>query len=333
MSIFISIASYCDPLCGFTMAQAYEKAKWPDELRFAVIDQSPMDAPSPVPAHIPARQVTYMKIDSKVTRGCAWARALAMSCYRDQDWYLQIDSHMMFDQDWDEILINKANACMHFVENCVLSSYPPGFAFTDGVAVPTSEPERLIATVVRPGTGFDRADSPFIEMHAKDIAEGGAVAGFHIAGGFIFASGDYVYKFPWDPFLYFNEEEQAMAIRLYTHGWEIFHVRGVPIYHLYNVAGEFAARPLIWEEKHDGKDQPLWQILTKRARRRMTTLFWGDSSELGVHGLGHERSLQDFAKLTGIDYPNRIIHPKAYTGDWDAPADEAVAEAVQGAAS
>ena len=62
-----------------------------------------------------------------------------------------------------------------------------------------------------------------------------------------------------------------------------------------------------------------------------TSAVW--KQKTGVDIAWDKRSLQDFAKLTGIDYPNRIIHPKAYTGDWDAPADEAVAEAVQGAAS
>jgi hypothetical protein len=65
----------------------------------------------------------------------------------------------------------------------------------------------------------------------------------------------------------------------------------------------------------------------------MSTLFWGDSAELGVHGLGKERSLQDFAELTGIDYPNRIIHPKAYKGGWDTAAEETTAEPVADAAS
>ena len=327
MSIFISLAAYSDPLLGFTMAQAYEKAKWPDELRFGVIDQNVAGLPSPVPTHIPPRQVSYIKIDKEAARGCCWARAMAMSCYRDQDWFLQIDSHSMFEQDWDETLINKAQACMQFSENCVLSSYPPGFSFVNGIATPGSTSDRLTAHVVKPGTGFDRPDMPYLEMLAKPLEGVGAVSGFHIAAGFLFASGDFVYKFPYDPFLYFNEEEQSMSLRLFTHGWDIFHIRGVPIFHLYRVDGQHGTSPLIWQEQTTGApgSQPLWITLTKRARRRMTELMSGDSGNLGVHGLGNVRSLQDFSDFCGIDYPNRILHPKAHTGDWETAS---VAEAA-----
>ncbi len=322
MSIFISIVSYCDSLLGFTLREAYEKAAWPDDLHFAVIDQSPPDAVSLVPAQIPPRQLTYLRIDAKAARGCSWARGLAMSCYRDQDWYLQIDSHTMFEQDWDATLVKKAQACMHFSQNCVLSSYPPGFTLVDGVARPESSSQRLMACIVKPGTGFDDPASPVLSFTSRDLTGMGAVVGFHLAGGFIFASGDFVYKFPWDPFLYFNEEEQSMAIRLYTHGWDIFHVLGVPIFHLYTPPAGAIARPLAWDEKLQGGEPPLWMTLTQRARARMSTLFWGDSKELGVHALGRERSLKDFAEMCGIDYRNRAIAPKAYVGDWDAAPPE-----------
>ncbi len=41
MSIFISIASYCDPLLGFTMERAWKQARWPEQLRFGIVEQSP----------------------------------------------------------------------------------------------------------------------------------------------------------------------------------------------------------------------------------------------------------------------------------------------------
>lgn len=322
MSIFISIVSYCDSLLGFTMREAYDKAAWPDDLHFAVIDQSPPDAPSLVPTHIPPRQISYIRIDAKVARGCSWARGVAMSCYRDQDWYLQIDSHTMFEQDWDATLVKKAQACMHFSQNCVLSSYPIGFTWAYGVATPDSSAQRLLATVVKPGTAFDDPSSPVLSFTSRDLSGLGAVVGFHLSGGFIFTSGDFVYKFPWDPFLYFNEEEQSMAMRLYTHGWDIYHVLGVPLFHLYVPPTGAIARPLAWDPQTAGPDAepPLWVTLSKRARKRMATLFWGDSSELGVHGLGDERSLKDFAEFCGIDYRKRTLDPKAYHGEWDRPA-------------
>ena len=117
MSIFISIVSYLDPILPFTIREAYEKAAKPDSLHFGIIDQSPADSPYPVSPSIPSKQVSYIKIDPDQTRGCSWARSMAMSLIGRQDWFLQIDSHMMFEQDWDATLINKANALMTLTQH------------------------------------------------------------------------------------------------------------------------------------------------------------------------------------------------------------------------
>ncbi len=83
MSLFLAIPSYCDPVLTFTLTSAYEKAKCPDQLHFAVVDQSPLGAAYPVPACIPAGQVSYVKIEASQERGCCWARGVTMSLYRD----------------------------------------------------------------------------------------------------------------------------------------------------------------------------------------------------------------------------------------------------------
>ena len=319
MSLFVSLASYNDPLLRFTLEQAYTKAAWPDELHFGIVDQSPPGSPYPVPSCIPASQVSYVGIDAAQARGCCWARSIAMSLMGDQDWFLQTDSHMMFEQDWDAILIDKANICMEDTPDCVLSAYPAGFTFVDGVATPTVSSARLVGHVVEQGAQFVGTD-PVLTFKPKELFGLGAVDGFHVSGGCIFSSADYVYRFPSDPFLYFSEEEASIAIRLYTHGWTIFHVYGMPMYHLYNTGSATQDRPRVWNDQSENSEQPLWWSLVRRARERMNLLMSSDSSELGVYGLGSKRSLEDYARETGIDYLARKLHPKAYTGNWPPSA-------------
>jgi hypothetical protein len=322
MSIFLAIPSYCDPVLAFTLASAYEKAKFPEQLHFGVIDQSPMDAAYPVPAHIPAAQVSYIKIDAKQARGCCWARYLAMSLYREEDWFFQLDSHMMFAQDWDDILVRKMQTCLHFSESAVISGYPASFSFVDGVATVVHAIEPARAIVVNPGTVF-HPDHPYFAFKVKTLYGVGAVEGFHIAGGCLFAPGDYARVMPVDPFLYFNEEEQNIALRLYTHGWDIYHVAGLPIYHLYNAEPEITGtkrRPLHWDIDTQLQEEPKWWALERRAKKRLSTLVWGDSDTLGAYGLGTERSLAEYADMCGINYATRTISQKAFDGPWDVPA-------------
>ena len=318
MSIFISIASYQDPILPFTLREAYEKATWPDELHFGIVDQSPLDAAYPVPDLIPPGQVSYVKIQPEHTRGCSWARSLVMSLMGRQDWFLQIDSHMMFEQGWDAILMDKANALMTQTPDCVISAYPASFLFVDGVAKPQSATATLRAHVVSPDTRFVDKD-PVLRFKAKELPGLAAVEGFHLAAGCLFASADFVSKFPWDPFLYFNEEESSMAIRLYSHGWTVYHTAGIPILHLYNEPANTIKRPLHWDARSEDSSAPLWSRLVYRARRRMNVLVSEDSSSLGVYALGTARSLADYAADCGVDYLKRELHPKAYSGPWQLP--------------
>jgi hypothetical protein len=320
VSIFISIASYRDPLLGFTLASAYDNAKDPQNLYFAVVDQNTADAACMVPKHIPGEQVQYLKIEASQSKGCCWARSLAMSMYRDEDYYLQVDSHSLFVKNWDEVLVQRMQTCLRHSPLAVISSYPSGFTFVDGIATPSNDEQVVNAVVVGPGVTFGD-EHPCLLFRTKKISNVGAVHGYHVSAGCLFAPGKFVQQIPYDPYLYFNEEEQNLALRLYTHGWDIYHVQGIPIYHLYNMEPEKMGvdnRRLHWQDSTDQRaEKPTWWAQVERAKARMVTLLWGDSTQLGKFGLGTERSLQDYAKMCGIDYPNRSIAQMAYNGPWE----------------
>ena len=95
MRIFVSIASYCDPVLPFTLRRAAETAEAPGNLHFGVVDQSPVDQPR-VRVEGGAR-LSQVRIDPVDARGPCWARAIAMGLYDGEEWFVQIDSHTDFD--------------------------------------------------------------------------------------------------------------------------------------------------------------------------------------------------------------------------------------------
>ena len=310
MRVFVSIAAYCDPVLGFTLTRARATATRPEALHFAVVDQSPQPPEPSVLALLPPARLSYQRIDPVYGRGPCWARALAMALYDGEDWFLQIDSHMDFEPGWDERLIAQAQALSPGRPGVVLSAYPNAFRFEDGRAVPRPTTRKVLAHVVKPGTGFDPAH-PVLSFEAHPVESDQAVPGFHLGAGCLFAPGRFALEFPYDPALYFHGEEQALAVRLYTHGWDIFHVPGLPIYHLYNdgISGA-PPRPLHWDAAHAaGRDRPWWQ-LEERARQRLAALVAG--APLGVYGLGSARTLAQYADWCGIDYAARTLAPRAY---------------------
>ncbi len=108
-----------------------------------------------------------------------------------------------------------------------------------------------------------------------------------------------------------------MAARAYTHGWDIFHVPALPIYHLYDTGGSEAPRPKHWTEGHDKQRPVRWWVLEERSKARVSALLC-EGKNLGVYGLGTQRTLADYARFCGIDYASKTLTEQARQGPWVA---------------
>jgi hypothetical protein len=306
--IFVSIASYCDPVLGFTLQRAVATAAAPQRLHFGVVDQSPAGSPRAT-APAPAR-LSQVQLDVRDARGPCWARAIAMSLYAGEDWFLQLDSHMDFDPGWDERLVAQAQALGAPERAIVVSTYPDAFVFEDGRPVRRHTTQGVLAQVVKPGAAF-AADHPVLPFEAHPVAADAPLPAFHVAAGCLFAPGRITQAVPYDPWLYFHGEEQALALRLFTRGWDLFHMPALPVHHLYNDAASGGPpRPLHWDAAHESAREIGWWALEQRARARLAALVAGE--DMGSYGLGAARSLADFAAFSGIDYAARSLAPAAF---------------------
>ena len=308
MRIFVSIASYCDPVLPFTLRRAAETAEAPGNLHFGVVDQSPVDQPR-VRVEGGAR-LSQVRIDPVDARGPCWARAIAMGLYDGEEWFVQIDSHTDFDPGWDTRLIRQAQALGAPARGLVLSSYPNAFSFEGDAVVRRPTTQGVLAHVVKPGSAFE-PDHPVLAFEAHPVETTVPLPAFHLGAGCLFSSGAFVQAFPYDPWYYFHGEEQALALRLFTHGWDLFHMPGLPVHHLYNNAASGAPpRPLHWDAAIDSQRTTGWWALEQRSRKRLADLVKGEP--LGVYGLGSVRTLADYAAFSGIDYAARALDARAF---------------------
>lgn len=307
-TIFISIASYCDPMLGFTLASARSQASDPSRVYIGVVEQAPAGQGLRPLDEWSRTHLRFTHAEALEARGPCWARALAMALYQGEDWYLQVDSHTWFEPGWDERLLHWGRRVTADHPQSLLTCYPNPFQMRSGHPVSLPVTQRVLATVVRGDAEFS-ADSPVLMFEGVAVETEEPVPGFHVAGGCLFAPGRIVDEIPYDPRLYFHGEEQAFALRAWTHGWNILHMPGMPLYHLYTEPGT-EPRPMHWSPAHDEQRAVRSAALEAASRERLSALIWG-GGELGAFGIGRVRSVADYAAFSGIDYAARRIDPKA----------------------
>jgi hypothetical protein len=307
-TIFVSVASYCDPLLRFTLASARSQASRPDRLFFGVVEQAAAGQALRLEDEWSRAHLRFTRIDALEARGPCWARALAMALYQGEDWFLQIDSHTWFEPGWDDRLVSYCQRATRAHPRSLLTCYPNPFVWVDGAPVARPVTPHVLAFVVAAASQFGSSD-PVLGFECVPVETRSLVEGFHLAAGCLFAPGRIVTELPYDPQLYFHGEEQAYALRAWTHGWQILHMPGMPMYHLYTAPGA-APRPMHWSPEADERRAVRSATLDAAARRRLRAMLW-DGAELGVYGLGTERTLADYAAFSGIDYAARCIEPRA----------------------
>jgi hypothetical protein len=309
--IFISVAAFCDPYLLHTVSDACLKAKYPENLIFGIVDQHPFNRRHNLTFLPQKPRIRYMHTHPVDSRGVCWARSIAFSLYQNEPYLLQIDSHMLFEQDWDEQLVTQLEALRPRHIKPILTTYPYGFEFIDDEAKVLINISDKTTLVLRPHPESSLSeDNATLRFRAEHVFKREPIMGCHIAGGFIFTLGRFVNEIPYDPYLYFHGEEQDLAIRAYTHGWDIFHPPHVPLFHLYKLPDtEHQAHH--WHPEWDKQRDYQWTILAESAKQRLMDLVYRHKP-MGAFGLGNSRSLEDFTNLSGVDYPNRCLiadHP------------------------
>ena len=148
-SIFLSVASYRDENCVNTLQWAFEKAQNPEKLFVGLVQQNcyngcmsgVLDGGKVEATHADVDcynsfclgqgkgycekgQVRIFNVDESESLGPYAARYFASKLWFGEQWYMQIDAHMTFAQDWDRTSVEMLQKAPS--EKPIISHYPPG---------------------------------------------------------------------------------------------------------------------------------------------------------------------------------------------------------------
>ena len=299
--IFVNISSYRDTECQWTVKDMFEKALHPDRVFPGILWQfMPGEDDDCFQVETRPEQCRVKEINAKESKGVCWARHQTQKLWQGEEFTLQIDSHMRFAPEWDRLLLDMLAACPS--SRSVLTTYP----------IPYEPPDRLSAdaiVTIQPKY-FDENRILMFRSRAtslKDAPERPQQTAF-CAAGMLFAPSGIIEEVPYDPYIYFQGEEIALAVRLWTHGWEIFSPNRVVAYH------DYTKRP--GRVRH-WSDQKEWRKLNALSVARVRHLLGIEESkdagvlkEIARYGLGRQRTLAEYETFSGVDFKKQTLNGK-----------------------
>jgi len=298
-TIFVQIASYRDNQLLLTLRDMIANAKNPKNLRIGIAWQhSTEDKFDNLDEFKKDSRFRIIDIDYKESQGVCWARNKIQQLYDNEKYTLQIDSHMRFAKNWDETLINMLNYLKkkgH--KKPLLTAYAPSFDPDDDPAKRAQEPWRMVFDRFIPeGAIFFLPES----IPNWQSLEGPVAARFYSAH-MCFTLGQFSKEVQHNPEYYFHGEEISIAVRAFTHGYDLFHPHKPVIWHEYTRKG----RTKHWD------DDKNWSQRNEKCHLMNRKLFVMDGEVQeghdGPYGFGKERTLRDYEKYAGILFSKRAV--------------------------
>ena len=346
--IFVSIPSYRDTEIHPTIISLIKNATFSDRIVIGVVYQYDTTSGeeqlkyqgqrSELPMPWAESNLRSLTLDYRDATGPCYARYLAQSLHRDEEYILQIDSHMRFRPRWDEYLIQQLHKSQN-PERSVLTTYPPGYSLPNIISPETR------ATILVPWK-FDK--DMVLRQKGRLLRKGGAAENGNdshnircllYAAGFNFSSSKVIEDCPYDGTLHhlFFGEEISMAIRLYTCGYDLFTTPTTVCYHLWsrdhrpNFQTDFGTCAILsnHEMAHNEKKSSMDKIRgmclgegENLGSARRTDMFW---NELGVEFASGR--IRPSAENSGLD-PRIFVMPSSTAGDMQTDRIHEVLELV-----
>jgi glycosyltransferase involved in cell wall biosynthesis len=304
--IYISIASYRDPQLLPTLRDCIKNADHPENLVFGIAWQhAEEDTWDNLDEFKNDTRFRIIDVPYKDSKGACWARNQCHQHYGGEEYYLQLDSHHRFIEGWD-------TECIKMIKQLqkkghkkpLLTSYIPSFD-------PDNDPE---SRIMEPWwMTFDRFIPegaifflPATIPNWKKLKS--PIPSRFLSAHFIFTLGQWCTEVPYDPEYYFHGEEISLAVRSYTHGYDLFHPHKVIAWHEYTRKG----RTKQWD--HDIE----WGNRNSHCHKRNRALFAVDGEcrcgiEFGPYDFGTERTLFQYEAYAGIRFRDRSV--QQYTRD------------------
>lgn len=290
--IFVSIVSYKDPLLTQTVQSLLENASTDNDITISILDQSHDKLV------FSESNVLYMQLDPKLSKGVGWARHINSLNLTNEDFYYQIDSHAVFDSNWDRYLIADFEKYQkrYNTNKIALSSASNEFIMNDKDIQKTNydQPHTFITKFSKHSniTNEDRLVSVHSYLHER-ILDDQELPAVHMHAGNFFTHSDFIKDVGISPEFFFDGEEQYLTMTLFFNDYKLFHHSEVHNYHFTYTPGCYFTNP--WRDKERNVNEI--QIFSKKSKNFLNRYI----------DLLSDDQLDSYYKFSGINYKTNTI--------------------------
>jgi len=298
-TIYVSICAYRDLELRATIENCIRQASHPERLFFGICNQ--FDSATFL-AESDFDNTRIVSVHYSKATGLGSARRCVQELYENQDFVLQLDSHMRFKPGWDNYHLQLHSAANQGgISRPIITAACPEWRL-DGQDYFTRQ-----GTKIGFKKFFERGTVEYApNWLTKEEQKHKYVRGVFVSGHYYFAQGRFFDDYVFDPEIYFGGEETCLSVRAYTLGYDAIHPSDSYVYHAYNRS----ARNLHWLDHADTNNKngfkidvdKLDLISTKRIRQLLEIEDSG--IDLDSHGLGQNRTLDQWIALSNVDIRN-----------------------------
>lgn len=290
-TIFVSLASFNEEDLLSTMQNAIATARYPNRIKFGVFYHNTENQFEDLSMYTGRVHVSK----SKTMLGVGLSRSLANQFYSNEDYYLQIDAHTIFDNWWDQRLIEELEVIKKTVDKPVISYYLPSWFRLEDDSVEL-EKRTFNSTLVWDHDQMNTSywDIPIMNTSPVDWSKEQNVFKRHygIAAQFIFADGNFCQEMLPDEQIMFYGEEPTLALRCFAAGYKIFVTMNSYMWHKNKIISKNPKNDRFTYEPEDAELRSQYQAFKANGLSRTRKILTGEI--LGIWGAPTKEVLDQY---------------------------------------
>jgi len=311
-SIFVAIPAYRDAELAMTVDRLIAKADHPRRLSFGICQQ---DVESDWENFKRHKDIIDIRLDNYLpeqSNGSGWALGKSHALYRGEDYFLQIDAHIELKESWDTILLDQYQQFQNVQSGlAVMASYPAAYTLNEQNDR-VFQPYGYISKTRLHYEGnnlFPTGNAVYMGDTSRPVKAR------YLNGGFMFGHGSFSNQVVYDPDLIYWGVEIVTTVRLWTHGFNLYHPNVEICWHHYgDRLNPRKGRPHVWNEEDDSKREVNYHVRNAQSFDIVKSILHGTYQ--GNYGLGTVRSLADFEEYAGINFKTHERNAECESGNY-----------------